>query len=56
MNMMAGKADLEDSTEEEDGIFVREVPEDMEDAAKSAAESCPVDAIYIYEDDEQILP
>jgi ferredoxin len=51
----AGKAILEDSEEVEDGIFEREVPEDAELDAKFAARACPVDAIEIYEDGEQIV-
>ncbi len=52
-----GKADLADSEEHEDGVFVREVPEDAELDAKFAARTCPVDAIVIYDDDgEQLVP
>lgn len=51
----AGKAILADSEEVEDGIFEREVPEDAELDAKFAARACPVDAIEIYEDGEQIV-
>jgi ferredoxin len=52
-----GKADLADSEEREDGIFVREVPDDAEFDAKFAARVCPVDAITIYDDDgEQLVP
>lgn len=56
MNMAAGKADLEESEETEDGIFVRDIPEDLKEAAEDAANSCPVDAIKVYEDGEQIAP
>ncbi|WIV67009.1 ferredoxin [Natrialbaceae archaeon AArc-T1-2] len=53
----AGKAVLEGSEEVEDGIFVREVPDDAELDAKFAARTCPVDAITIYDDDgEQLIP
>ena len=53
----AGKANLEGSEEVEDGIFVREVPEDAELDAKFAARTCPVDAITVYDDDgEQLIP
>ena len=53
----AGKADLADSEETEEDVFVREVPEDAELDAKFAARSCPVDAIVVYDDDgEQIVP
>lgn len=56
-DMDAGKATLEESTESEDGIFVREVPEDAEFDAEFAARVCPVDAITIYDDDgEQRIP
>lgn len=52
-----GKADLADSEEREEGIFVREVPDDAEFDAKFAARVCPVDAITIYDDDgEQLVP
>ncbi len=52
-----GKAVLEGSDETEDGVFVREVPEDEELDAKFAARTCPVDAITIYDDDgEQLIP
>jgi ferredoxin len=51
-----GKADLLDS-EEEDGVFVREIPDGAELDAKFAARSCPVDAIAVYDDDgEQLIP
>lgn len=56
MNMAAGKADLEGADETEDGVFVREVPEGAEDEAVAAAESCPVNAITVYEDGEQVAP
>ncbi|MEF8785698.1 MAG: ferredoxin [Haloarculaceae archaeon] len=53
----AGKAVLRDSEETEDGLFVREVPEDVELDAKFAARACPVDAIAVYDDDgEQLIP
>ncbi len=52
-----GKADLADSEETEEDIFVREVPDGEELDAKFAARSCPVDAIVVYDDDgEQIIP
>ncbi|MFC7141605.1 ferredoxin [Halosimplex aquaticum] len=52
----AGKAVLVDSEEQDDDIFVREVPEDAELDAKFAARACPVDAIAVYDDDgEQIV-
>jgi ferredoxin len=56
MNMAEGKADFDGAEERESGVFVRDVPEDAEAAAKAAAESCPVDAIAVYEDGEQIVP
>jgi ferredoxin len=53
----AGKAVLTDSEEREDGLFVREVPDGEELDAKFAARSCPVDAIAVYDDDdEQLIP
>ena len=52
----AGKAVLAESEEVEDSVFVREVPEDAELDAKFAARACPVDAIRVYDDDEQIIP
>ncbi|NHN41726.1 ferredoxin [Halorubellus sp. JP-L1] len=53
----AGKAVLDGSDEREDGVFVREVPEDAELDAKFAARACPVDAIRVYDDDgDQLVP
>ena len=52
----AGKAVLTDSEEREADVFVRDVPDDAELDAKFAARSCPVDAITIYDDDEQLVP
>ncbi|SNZ14940.1 ferredoxin [Natronoarchaeum philippinense] len=53
----AGKANLADSEETDDDVFVREVPDDAELDAKFAARSCPVDAIVVYDDDgEQLIP
>ena len=55
-NLDDGKADLADSEEVEDDIFVAEVPEDAEFDAEFAARSCPVDAIKLYDDDgEQVV-
>ena len=52
----AGKAVLVDS-EEDEGVFVRGVPEDAELDAKFAARTCPVDAITVYDDDgDQLVP
>ena len=52
-----GKAVLRDSEEVEDGVFVRDVPEDAELDAKFAARTGPVDAIKISDDDgEQLIP
>lgn len=56
MNVQAGKAELEGATESEDGVVVREVPEDEVEAAISAAEACPIDVIRVYDGDEQIVP
>jgi len=56
-DMDAGKAVLADSEEQEDGVFVREIPEDAEFDAKFAARVCPVDAIRVFDDDgEQLIP
>jgi ferredoxin len=56
-DMDAGKAVLADSEEREDGVFVREIPEDAEFDAKFAARVCPVDAIRVFDDDgEQLIP
>ena len=53
----AGKAVLQDNEEADDGVFVREVPEDSELDAKFAARACPVEAITVYDDDgEQLVP
>jgi len=53
----AGKAVLADSTEEEEDLFVREIPDDAEFDAKFAAQACPVEAIRVYDDDgEQLVP
>ncbi len=50
-----GKADLEGAEEVEPGVFEREIPEDAELDAKFAARACPVDAIEVYDGDEQIV-
>jgi len=55
-DMDAGKADLRDSEETDEDIFVAEVPDGEELDAKFSARSCPVDAIAVYDDDgEQIV-
>ena len=52
----AGKADLLDSEETDDSIFVAEIPDGEEFDAQYAARVCPVDAIRVYDDDgEQIV-
>jgi ferredoxin len=56
MNVPAGKADLDGATEERDGVFVREVPESKLERAIAAAESCPIDAIVVYDGDERVAP
>jgi len=53
----AGKAVLAGGEEVEDGVVVRDVPEDAEFDAKFAARACPVDAIAVYDDDgERLVP
>ncbi len=52
----AGKVTLLDSEAVEDQLFERAVPEDAELDAKFAARACPVDAIAVFEDDEQLIP
>jgi len=55
-DMDDGKADLLDSEETEEDIFVAEIPEGEEFDAQYAARVCPVDAIRVYDDDgEQIV-
>jgi len=55
-NLNDGKADLRGSEEEEDDVFVVDVPDGEEFDAKFAARVCPVDAIEVYEDDgEQVV-
>lgn len=56
MNMMAGKADLPSGEETEDEVFVVEVDGAEAEAAIDAAEACPVDAIAVYDDGEQVAP
>jgi ferredoxin len=57
MNMGEGKAELEGGMETDDSVFTMEVPADAEDKAKAAAESCPTDAIIIYDDEgNQLVP
>ena len=51
----AGKADLLNSEEADDDIFIAEIPEGEEFDAQYAARVCPVDAIRVYDDDEQIV-
>ena len=52
----AGKVTLLEGEEVDDQLFEREVPEDAELDAKFAARTCPVDAIAVFEDDEQLIP
>jgi ferredoxin len=54
-NQDEGKADLADSEAIESGIFEREIPDDAELDAKFAARACPVDAIEIHEDGDQVV-
>jgi ferredoxin len=50
-NMDAGKADLLDSEETDEDVFVAEVPEGEEFEAEFAGRVCPVDAIKVFDDD-----
>ena len=50
-----GKAVLVDAEEEDEDVFVVEVPDGEEYDAKFAARVCPVDAIEVYEDGEQVV-
>ncbi len=50
-NLDAGKADLLNSNETDEDIFVAEIPEGEEFDAQYAARVCPVDAIRVYSDD-----
>jgi Ferredoxin len=55
-NLNDGKADLRGSEEEDEDVFVVEVPDGEEFDAKFAARVCPVDAIEVYDDDgEQVV-
>ena len=56
-DMDAGKAVLVEGEETDEDLFRAEVPEDAEFDAKFAARACPVDAITLYdENDNQLLP
>lgn len=56
-NRDAGKANLSDAEETENGVFTREVPDDSEFDAKMAARVCPVEAIRVFDDDgDQVAP
>jgi len=50
-NLDAGKADLLNSNETDEDIFVAEIPDGEEFDAQYAARVCPVDAIRVYSDD-----
>lgn len=52
----AGKAVLVGGEEREDDTVVREIPADEELDARFAARACPVDAITVYDDGEQVIP
>lgn len=53
-----GLADLKDGEEVREGIWEKEVPEEREDDALQAAESCPVNVIKIVDTEtgEQVYP
>jgi len=51
----AGKARLVGSEERDDDVYVLDVPEGEELDAEFAARVCPVDAIRVYDDDEQVV-
>lgn len=56
-DMDAGKATLVESEGGDGEPYVREVPEGQEFDAEMAARVCPVDAIFLYDDDgNQIVP
>ena len=48
-----GKADLAGSEAVEPNVFEREIPPEAELDAKFAARVCPVDAIEVYDDDDE---
>lgn len=52
----AGKANLLNSEETDDNIYIAEIPDGEEFDAQYAARVCPVDAIRVYDDDgERII-
>lgn len=50
-----GKVDLLNATELSDGVFEATVPDEAELDAKFAARACPVEALEVYEDGEQVV-
>ncbi|MFA1609790.1 ferredoxin [Halobellus rubicundus] len=54
-NLDTGKADLAGADEVDDDVFELEVPDDAELDAEFAARACPVDAIELYDGDEQVV-
>lgn len=52
----AGKVDLAGAEETEPYIFARDIPSEAALDAKFAARACPVDAITVYDDGEQLIP
>jgi ferredoxin len=56
MNIGDGKADLVGSEEVDEAVFVREVPAGVEEDVEKSAEACPVNAIRVFEGDDQIYP
>lgn len=55
-NLDAGKADLVDGEETDEDVYALEVPDGEELDAEFAARVCPVDAITLYDDGEQVVP
>lgn len=51
-----GLADLiKGAEQDEEGLFVKEIPDDRVDEAISAAEGCPADVIKVVDDDGNVV-